>query len=282
MSILSKPVDEFSIRKVTTMDEIHGIVNVQRNAWQMADLEVVATFEMKAVASFGTVLIAVDKTDKVIGFIYGFPYFPDKHYSHMMATLPEWQGKGVGFAMKKVHREIALESEVHINKIVWTVDPLLTNNSYLNFAKLGGVCSTYYPNYYGDPEEVGIYKGIPTDRFLLEWPIHEARVVKRMKDFRADRISKDTLLERSPIINKIIKERFKELDSVTISNHFSVEVPADYQFLKDTSLEIALDWRMEFRKICEENFNSNWEIIDFHSFQEDGKRRNYYEFAKKR
>ena len=85
--IFTKSVDKFSIRKVTNMEEIHGIVNVQSKAWQMSDLETVATFEMKAVASFGTVLIAVDKTDKVIGFIYAFPYFPDKHYSHMMATL---------------------------------------------------------------------------------------------------------------------------------------------------------------------------------------------------
>ena len=195
---------DFSIRQVTNMDEIHGIVEVQRQAWQMADLEIVATFEMKAVASFGTVLIAVDKTDKVIGFIYAFPYFPDMHYSHMMATLPEWQGKGVGFAMKKVHRDIALKSEVKINKIVWTVDPLLTNNSYLNFSKLGGVCSTYYPNYYGDAGEVGIYNGIDTDRFLLEWPIHDERVERRMDDFHVDRIDISTLLM---IMGDLIKER---------------------------------------------------------------------------
>lgn len=263
------------------MEEIHGIVNVQSKAWQMSELEIVATFEMKAVASFGTVLIAVDNTDKVIGFIYAFPYFPDKHYSHMMATLPEWQGKGVGFAMKKVHREIALQSEVRINSIVWTVDPLLTNNSYLNFAKLGGVCSTYYPNYYGDPEEVGIYKGIPTDRFLLEWYIGTEKVERRMKDFKSDRIDKETMLQRSPVINKIEDDRFKALDNPTFTNMFCVEVPSDYQALKNNSLEIAIEWRMEFRRICQDNFEDGWEIIDFHSFQKDNKRRNYYEFAKK-
>ncbi|MHA2028680.1 MAG: GNAT family N-acetyltransferase [Candidatus Kariarchaeaceae archaeon] len=263
------------------MDEIHGIVNVQKNAWDMADLEVVATFEMKAVSSFGTVLIAVDSKDKVIGFIYGFPYFPDKHYSHMMATLPEWQGKGVGFAMKKVHREIALQSETQINSIVWTVDPLLTNNSYLNFAKLGGVCSTYYPNYYGDPEEVGIYKGIPTDRFLLEWHIRTDKVQRRMNNYKLDRIDRETLLERSPVINKIVDDRFQALDDSVFANSFSVEVPGDYQDLKNKSLEIAIDWRMEFRRICQDNFDTGYEIIDFHTFQTDDNRRNYYEFAKK-
>ena len=272
---------DFSIRQVTNMDEIHGIVEVQRQAWQMADLEIVATFEMKAVASFGTVLIAVDKTDKVIGFIYAFPYFPDMHYSHMMATLPEWQGKGVGFAMKKVHRDIALKSEVKINKIVWTVDPLLTNNSYLNFSKLGGVCSTYYPNYYGDAGEVGIYNGIDTDRFLLEWPIHNERVERRMEDFHVDRIDISTLLMRSPVINSIQNDRFIEKQLEGNPERFSVEVPANYQKLKDSSLEIAKEWRLKFREICVSNFNSGWEISDFHSFLSEDKRRNYYEFSLK-
>jgi predicted GNAT superfamily acetyltransferase len=274
-------VGEFSIREVTTMEEIHGIVNVQRQAWEMSDLEIVATFEMKAVASFGTVLIAVDESDKVIGFIYAFPYFPDMHYSHMMATLPEWQGKGVGFAMKKAHREIALKSDVEINSIVWTVDPLLTNNSYLNFAKLGGVCSTYYPNYYGDPEEVGIYKGIPTDRFLLEWYINSDRTSRRMDNYKADRVDFNTLINRSPVMNTIKDTRFEALPIAVFDNSFTVEVPADYQELKDYSLEIAIEWRLKFREICQTYFNAGWEIIDFHSFVEDGKRRNYYEFSKK-
>lgn len=272
----------FKVRQVETMDEIKGIITVQKLAWKMSDLEVVPSFEMKAVASFSTVLIAVDDSENVIGFIYSLPHSDrSKIYSHMMATLPEWQGKGVGFAMKKVHREIALQSEVQINSIVWTVDPLLTNNSYLNFAKLGGVCSTYYPNYYGDPEEVGIYKGIPTDRFLLEWYIGTEKVERRMKDFKSDRIDKETMLQRSPVINKIVDNRFEPIDNSTYTNNFSVEVPSDYQTLKNHSLEIAIEWRIEFRRICQENFEEGWEIIDFHSFLQDGKRRNYYEFAKK-
>jgi predicted GNAT superfamily acetyltransferase len=199
----------------------------------------------------------------------------------MMAVLPEYQSIGVGFAMKKVHREIALSSEVIINKIVWTVDPLLTNNSYLNFVKLGGVCSTYYPNYYGDPEEVGIYKGIPTDRFLFEWPIRDDRVVKRMENYKSDRTNFEVLISRSPLINKITNERFVALNETQFTDSFCVEVPADYQELKVNSLDIAIEWRLEFRRICLEKFDAGWEIIDFHSFHKDTKRRNYYEFAKK-
>ena len=175
---------EFSIRKVTNMQEIHGIVEVQRQAWDMPDIEVVATFEMKAVSDIGVVLVAIDMENKPIGFIYAFPEFPNYHYSHMMATLPDWQGKGVGFAMKKYHRTIAIESRHHIDRIRWTVDPLLPNNAYLNFTKLGGVCSKYYPNYYGDPSEIGIYKGIPTDRFLLEWFIRDLRFLRSQRHLR--------------------------------------------------------------------------------------------------
>lgn len=274
-------MSKYSIYRVTSLSELQGIVEVQRQAWGMSDLEIVPSSTLKAVTSFGTVLIAVDRLKEVIGFICAFPYFPDKHYSDMMAILPHWQGKGVGFALKKFHREIALNSEVPINSIVWTVDPLLTNNSYLNFSKLGGLSSIYYPDYYGDQEEIGIYKGLPTDRFLIEWQIRTDKVAKRMNDYKVDRITLSTLLERSPAINSIHKEQCTINDKFKPRTSFCVEVPANFQHLKNQNIEIAKDWRMKFRKICMKYFDTSWEISDFHTFLEYDIRRNYYEFTEK-
>lgn len=272
---------EYSIRSVTSISELNGIVEVQRQAWNMVDLEIVPSSTLKAITSFGTVLIAVDKLDKVIGFILAFPNFPDRHYSDMMAILPSWQGKGIGFALKKYHREIALKSEILINSIVWTVDPLLTNNSYLNFSKLGGACSTYYSDYYGDQEGVGIYKGLPSDRFLIEWNIRSDKVSRRMNDYKVDRIDLNALLERSSPINLLENHRFVLKKSFNPRKSFSVEVPANFQHLKKEYIDIAKDWRLKFREICMEYFDIGWEISDFHSFLTHDIRRNYYEFTKK-
>ncbi len=274
-------MNEFSIRPVKTMHEIHGIVEVQRQAWQMDDIGIVPTFETKAVSKFGTVLIAVDKNDTVIGFIYAMPQFPDAHYSHMMAVLPEWQGKNIGYELKRYHWKLALNSKYTINHIYWTVDPLLPNNAYLNFAKLGVICNTYYVNFYGSPDGdgVGIYSGLPTDRFLVDWRIRSDRVKRRMNNYKEDRINYDELCERSPIINIVEDDRW--ISTLDIKNNsFILEVPSDINALKNKNIEIALDWRYKFREFVIEKFNEGWFTTDYHSLIINNKRRNFYEFTK--
>ncbi|MCY3414668.1 MAG: GNAT family N-acetyltransferase [Candidatus Heimdallarchaeota archaeon] len=266
----------YTIRKVTTMQEIHGIVEIQRQAWNMNDLGIVPTFEMKAVSSVGTVLVAVNDEDIPIGFIYAYDQIPDSHYSHMMAILPEYQGQSIGYALKKEHRRIALEKG--IKHIRWTVDPLLPNNAFLNFAKLGGICNIYYSNYYGPPdvEGIGLYAGLDTDRFLIDWVISDERVERRMNDYQSDRVDKESLLKRAPAIN-VIEDDLPVNQNIDINDRFTVQIPADFQELKITSPENAVVWREYFRNVCVSHFAIGFQVIDYHSFN---RKINYYEFAK--
>ncbi len=269
----------FTIRKVKTMEEIHGIVEIQRRAWDLVDLEIVPTFEMKAVADVGIVLAAFDQNEKPIGFIYGFHQFPDVHYSHMMAVLPEWQSRGIGLELKKAHREIALDSVHRVNYIKWTVDPLLPNNAYLNFAKLGAYSSKYYVNYYGDPSGFGLYEGLPTDRFVITWPIRSQKVERRIKDYRIDRVSEQELIARSPPINEIQDDRWKKVREFHTLESFTVRVPSNFREIKNRG-DVAMEWRLKFRELCLSVFAKGWKAIDYHSFKTNENRVNYYEFSK--
>lgn len=260
------------------MKEIHGIVEIQRLAWQMEDLGIVPTFEMKAVASVGTVLVAVDGNDKPIGFIYAYDQLPDSHYSHMMAVLPDWQGKSVGYTLKKEHYKIAKKKGV--KHIRWTVDPLLPNNAYLNFAKLGGVCNTYFVNYYGSPDTEGIeiYAGLETDRFLLDWRIGHERSERRIKDFRLDRIEKEQLLNKHHPINSIKDNLPIDLmNPLGQSDSFLVEIPSNFQEIRRVDMKKAITWRNYFREICLHYFNQGFHVVDYHSFNRE---QNFYEFGK--
>ena len=271
-----------TVKPIKTMEEIKQTIRIQKAAWDLVDLEVIPTFEMKAISDVGIVLGAFTKENEIIGMIYGYHHFPDRHYSHMMAVLPEWQGKGVGFFLKKAHRRIALNSEHIVNFIEWTVDPLLPNNAFLNFSKLGGICRKYYVDYYGDASAFGLYRGLPTDRFLVEWPIRSERAERRIKDYKKDRVSKEELLKRSPPINNIKDDRWVSLDrDIDSLRSFSVQVPADFQRLRKEKLQIAIDWRIRFRDISQKTLGKGWVIIDYHSFKEDDKRTNFYEFIRK-
>ncbi len=278
ISLINTNSVSFRIKRVETMDEIHGIVEIQRQAWQMDDLGIVPTFEMKAVASVGTVLVALDENDTAIGFIYAYDQLPDAHYSHMMAVLPEWHGKSIGYELKKVHFKIAREN--NIKHIRWTVDPLLPNNAYLNFAKLGGICNEYYVDYYGSPdaEGISIYAGLDTDRFLLDWRINDERVGRRMDNYKLDRITEDALFKKCNPVNTIENNLPKAIDGLMEqSTAFIVQIPSDFQQIREQEQDKAKVWRSFFREICLEYFKKGWYVLDYHSFNRE---KNYYEFGK--
>lgn len=278
---------EYHIRQVTSMHEVHGIINVQRQAWEMDDIGIVPSFETKAVASFGTVLVAVTPDEEIIGFIYAMPMFYQEkaevkhaHYSHMMAVLPEYQGQGIGLAMKRHHRKLALESVFDIQKISWTVDPLLPNNAYLNFFKLGCICNTYFVNYYGAPDSdgVGIYAGVDTDRFQVDWMIRSQKVEEHLLG-TIPTLKTDDLRSRR-IINQVVEEKWMNDIPNDLPTNFLVEVPSDYQKIRREQVELAREWRVKFRTICLRAFSIGYFTTNYYTIQDEGNRRNFYEFAK--
>jgi len=272
---------DIRIRPFQTMADAEGIVEVQRQAWQMADLGIVPTFETRAVADAGFVYVA-EHDHKVIGFIYGYHHFPDIHYSHMMAVLPEYHSQSVGYKLKQYHRQQALQSPYPVQAVQWTVDPLLPNNAYLNFAKLGGYCDIYKINYYGDPDSDGveIYAGVPTDRFKLTWPIHARRVARRMEDYKPDRLTYIQLLEQVSPINHIQDFEYEGSTQVPEDvSRFLVEVPVDYQYIRRHAIDKAMDWRLKFREICLTALEQDFVVADYHHVTDNGTPHNFYEFC---
>ena len=94
-----------------------------------------------------------------------------------MGVLPEWQSRGVGYALKVAQREAVLNQGVRL--ITWTYDPLESKNARLNIAKLGAVCNTYIRNYYGELRD-DINLGLATDRFQVDWWIASRRIETRL------------------------------------------------------------------------------------------------------
>ena len=284
------------IRKITEMADINKILELMQIVWQMDDREVASSFEMKAFSQFGLLLGAYDidkNASKPIGFLYAVNKFPDIHYSHMMGIDPAYQGKNVGFILKKLHREIALQAtNPIINSIEWTVDPLLSINANLNFRKLGVICNTYEENFYGTPDGVGLYPSLPTDRILVNWLIRSHRVEKRYKDDYSNHLPWNSV---SDLINDVTP--FNKNDDKTelfnppndeclnlLGKHdmITLEIPADFTKLSRTNYEWALNWRKETRKIFLQSFEAGYYLVDYISFKEsNNKRRNFYILTRK-
>jgi GNAT superfamily N-acetyltransferase len=132
---------------------------VQRAAWDSDDIDIVPLHIMLTIARNGGVVLGAFAQDRLVGFVLGFlgtsnRYGAEapatvklKHCSHQLGVLPEWQSRGVGYALKVAQREAVLNQGVRL--ITWTYDPLESKNARLNIAKLGAVCNTYIRDYGG-------------------------------------------------------------------------------------------------------------------------------------
>jgi predicted GNAT superfamily acetyltransferase len=134
-------------------------------------------------------------------------------------------------------------------------------NARLNLRTLGGVAHVYKQNIYG--ENFGaLGKGLPSDRFLVEWWIKSDRVQQRH-----DRLAVEPIGIDSPIANACTgvtgDRRITALDLNLDVPLVRVEIPNDLQAIKKTNMALAQDWRLKTRDLFEAYFARGYEAIDF-------------------
>lgn len=169
------------VREVSSIAEFHDVEDIQREAWQFSDLDVVPAATLIATGHAGGILLGAFDDQRMIGFVYGFPAFEDGHasiHSHMLAVRPEYRNFQAGFYLKLAQREATLEKG--IGEITWTYDPLQTLNAHLNFGKLGVRARRYFVNFYGEETSSPLHQGFGTDRLWVSWPLNSDHVKQRI------------------------------------------------------------------------------------------------------
>jgi chorismate synthase len=105
-------------------------------------------------------------------------------------------------------------------------------------------------------------KGLPSDRFLVEWWITSELVEQRSKGIRPEPIGVG-----SPIANRCAgtsgDRHIEAIDLDIDAPIIRVEIPNDLQAIKKTNMALAWDWRMKMRELFEAYFARGYEAIDF-------------------
>ena len=176
-----------------------------------------------------------------------------------MGILPEYRNKGVAATLKWAQRERVLANEIDL--ITWTYDPLEAPNARLNLHTLGGVAHVYKQNIYGENFSA-LGKGLPSDRFLVEWWIKSERVQQRH-----DRAVVEPIGVDSPIANACTgvtgDRHITAIDLNLDAPIIRVEIPNDLQAIKKANMALAQDWRLKTRDLFEAYFARGYEAIDF-------------------
>lgn len=222
---------------------------------------------MKVTQEYGGAVLGAMTGGKVLGFIYAFLARRGGrliHWSHLMAVRPELRGQGLGLEMKLAHRKLALSQ--NISSICWTFDPLQSRNAALNIGRLGATVEEYVADCYGRFPSA-IEKGLPSDRFVLNWRIATRDVQIRLRsrpltapDPRAERINLTSFNSRGFLLNRRTGLNLR-------SPRLLYEIPSHTDDMRIHSLPLARRWRIETRKVFSHYLAAGYRIRDFISPQ---------------
>ena len=191
----------------------------------------------------------------------------------MLGVLPKHENKGIAFRLKMEQKKFALQYGYRVVK--WTFDPLLSKNAYLNLKKLGAILRTYVENIYGNLHDQ-FNRGLPTDRFVVEWFVEES-AQKAISDRKLQ--VNDSVCVESAVFNTLEKANFRipgKSRFTKLPRIVSLEIPYDFLHIKKTSLSVSRQWRKVTRKNFVDLFRKGYVAFDFRSIDFGKEKRSFY------
>jgi predicted GNAT superfamily acetyltransferase len=187
----------------------------------------------------------------LVGFVLGFlGWNGGVHmHSHMLAVLPEWQSRGVGYALKLAQRAACLEAGV--DEARWTYDPLVARNGWFNLVKLGTVATAFFPGFYGEMTD-RINRGDRSDRFEVRWRLTSERVGRAVSGHPQQPLPGPVLLA---CVGDGDVPRPKETSAEPQAGAV-VEVPLDHPALRARDPALGREWREASARVFEACFQA--------------------------
>lgn len=261
--------DSITIRKISGVEEMRAVEELQREVWGFSDREITPAMSFVAATEVGAVLLGAFDGDEMIGFSYGFVGFERGRvtlHSDMLAVRETYRGRGVGYRLKLRQREAALAAGIDF--ITWTFDPLRAANARFNIAKLGAYADNYKVDFYGEATSSFLHAQIGTDRLWVGWPIGEPRVARRVEQSEGGPAGGEEIavsLDEFPQPLVFCAADLRPITSVINrpDEPQTIEVPMDIGRLQREEPELAAAWRRATRAAFLEAFAERYLVDDF-------------------
>jgi predicted GNAT superfamily acetyltransferase len=118
-------------------------------------------------ANGGSVVGARQPSGELVAFAYGFVGIDGEqiyHYSQAAVVAMRYRNQGLGRALKRCQREVALGHGQ--SRMRWAYDPAMVGAGHFNLDVLGAVGRWYRRDFYGVPG---------TDRVIVDWDLMSAQ-----------------------------------------------------------------------------------------------------------
>lgn len=238
--------NEIIYRRLSQQEEFFHCEVLQQETWGFADLSVVPAHILITFQKRGGLVLGAFDGDVMAGFVYGHvghQYGMATHNSIMSAVRPEYRNRGIAYQLKIEQRKMALEQGFSL--MTWTFDPLQALNAHFNLNKLGVIVREYFCNIYGVFRDE-INKGLPTDRFGVEWWMDSPRVELRLSE--GVRPQAPPVPHNAPLLDdRELLTPGEGVPQVDGCNQLHLGIPISIDELKSKDAELALQWRYHIR-----------------------------------
>ncbi|MDH5506146.1 MAG: GNAT family N-acetyltransferase [Anaerolineae bacterium] len=267
----------YTLKILETPQEIAQVEALEAQVWP--GVRVVPGHVLLTAAHNGGLVIGCYDEQTLVGFAFGFVGIPSgpgkpafKHCSHMLGVHPDYRDAGIGFKLKRAQWQMVRQQGLDL--VTWTFDPLESRNAYFNIAKLGAVCSTYKREEYGEMQDA-LNAGLPSDRFQVDWWVNSARAEKRLSSQPRPKLDLAHFLAGGAYTLNPTSLRADGLalpsgEVLALPDSpedqpplLLVEIPTDFQAMRSTDRQLALNWRLHTRKIFEQLFSLEYFVTDF-------------------
>src|SRR3954467_3165971 len=99
-----------SIRPLTELSELEKCVDLQREVWRAADIDLIPARMFVTDNRIGGLVLGAFDQGRLVGFLNAMPGIRDGMsywYSHMLAVLKEYWNSGIGGRLKLAQRDAA-------------------------------------------------------------------------------------------------------------------------------------------------------------------------------
>jgi predicted GNAT superfamily acetyltransferase len=255
-----------AIRDLTTLDDCRGVVDLQVAVWGH-DMETVPAGVLLVSAKRGGILIGAEEDGRLLGFVWSMPGLSGgvrSHWSHMLAVLPEFRGRGLGEALKLEQRERALAQDADL--VEWTFDPLQAANAHLNFVRLGAVAREYLVDVYGSLSGP-LHRGTPTDRLIAEWWIRRPHVERRLDSRSVPEVGPGADVNKWPRVIETSQSGAWSVagpvDESADTRCVRIPVPPRFGQMQQDATDLALAWRLAARRAFHTYLGRGYRAVDF-------------------
>ncbi|MDQ3908172.1 MAG: GNAT family N-acetyltransferase [Acidobacteriota bacterium] len=274
---------EIVVRDIESIDEMGAVEELQHVVWGCADIDVVPRMLLRPACEVGGVLVGAFGGGRCVGFAFGLVGLERgalSLHSHMLAVLPKYRGREIGYRLKLAQRERALARG--IRRMTWTFDPLQGRNAHLNFARLGVVSDDYRLDYYGDISTSPLHTATGTDRLWVTWQLDGERVARRVASPRGEAERAREQLEKAVALVYSSDKGGPETSAPAgvidgaRADLISIEIPADINELQRDDLDLSRRWRVATRAAFLSALGAGYVVEEFVRFSRYDRPRGAY------